>query len=151
MSLALFNPGDDREREAAFFRFTVRCDRETNRKIEQAARRAGLSSTAFVHAHFDRILGEKADAFDAGSFDPVAFARRHHVGVPVARLYCLLRSEAGPDGAIRSTVYQIADGLGVSTSLASQYRAALVDIGLLKRVRPDKRGAEAWRVLEEKP
>ncbi|MBN9078543.1 MAG: hypothetical protein J0H84_20235 [Rhizobiales bacterium] len=148
MSLALFNPGNDVERAPSYFRFTVRCDRLTNMKIEKAAKKAGLSPSAFVQAHFDRILGG-GEGFDAKGFDFMAFSKRHHVGIGAARLYCLLRQEAGPDGAVKRTIYQIADGLSCSVSLAGQYRRSLVDIGLLKKVRPDNRGPEAWRVLEE--
>jgi hypothetical protein len=149
MSLALFNPGNDVERPPSFYRFTVRCDRLANMKIEKAAKKAGMSPSAFVQAHFDTILAGERKGFDASGFDFMAFSKRHHVGIGAARLYCLLRSEAGADGAVKRTVYEIADRLSCSVSLAGQHRRDLIDIGLLKKVRPDKRGPEAWCVLEE--
>lgn len=149
MSLALFNPGNDCEREAAFFRFTVRCDRDLNTRIERAAKKAGVSPTTFVQRHFDRILERDRKTFDATNFDILGFSKRHHVGVGAARLYALLRSEADAQGSFKKSLLQIADHFQMSTSLAGQYRTALVEIGLVKRVRSDKNGPEAWRVLEE--
>lgn len=43
--------------DAAFYRYTVRCDRAFNAAIEKAAKKAGLSATSFVQRHFDTILG----------------------------------------------------------------------------------------------
>jgi predicted HicB family RNase H-like nuclease len=50
-----------KEPEPPFFRFAVRCDRDTNRAIEKAAKRAGMTANAFVQAHFARILDEPAE------------------------------------------------------------------------------------------
>lgn len=38
------------------YRFTVRCDRDTNAAIEKAAKAVGLSPTSFVQRHFDGIV-----------------------------------------------------------------------------------------------
>lgn len=50
-----------KEPEPPFFRFAVRCDRETNRAIEKIAKRAGMTANAFVQAYFDRILEEPGE------------------------------------------------------------------------------------------
>lgn len=50
-----------KEPEPTLFRYSVRCDRERNRAIERAAKRAGMTANQFVQQHFDRILDEPAE------------------------------------------------------------------------------------------
>lgn len=50
-----------KEPEPPFYRFAVRCDRDTNRAIEKAAKRAGMTANQFVQRHFETILEERAE------------------------------------------------------------------------------------------
>lgn len=45
-------------RPESVMRFSVRCDRGRAAAIERAAKKAGMSATAFVQAHFETILDE---------------------------------------------------------------------------------------------
>jgi hypothetical protein len=133
------------EFEERCFRFSVRCDRDANQRIEQAARKAGLSVTAFVQRHFETILDEPADP---SGFSPQAFARTNDISVQAARLWKALRSMAGPDGEITGAAREFGKAARISQGHASDHMAELVRVGLVTVLRrPVSARAGTYRVV----
>lgn len=89
---------EDRARDGSVYRYTVRCDRETFYRIEAEAKRAGKSGTGFVQAHFETIFGAAPASPSGEGFDAAAFAARHGLTLPAARVYGALVRLAGEDG-----------------------------------------------------
>lgn len=42
--------------DGSLYRFSVKCDRDTNRRIEREAAKRGMTPTTFVQRHFDQIF-----------------------------------------------------------------------------------------------
>jgi len=110
-SLALRDPN---ERTESFYRFSVKCDRLTNLKIEAAARKAGLSINSFVQRHFETILDAPLAA-DVGKalFHAPTFAKRHGVSIQAANLWFSLSSHAR-NGLVQRSLKDLATDVGVS-------------------------------------
>ncbi|TIX23879.1 hypothetical protein [Mesorhizobium sp.] len=87
---------DPEERADSFYRFSVKCDRLTNLKIEAAARKAGMTVNGFVQRHFETILAvPAAHTADAPArFDASSFAKRHGVTIQTANLWFSLSTHA---------------------------------------------------------
>lgn len=49
------------EPETLLYRFTVKCDRDRNRLVERRARACGISATAYVQRHFERLFQEDTE------------------------------------------------------------------------------------------
>ncbi|MER9056458.1 hypothetical protein [Mesorhizobium sp. M0910] len=143
------------ERADAVYRYSVRCDRATSARIETAARKAGISVTAFVQRHFESILdarpiATKLASFDATEFDAAAFSKRHHVTLLAARLWANLRVHAGDDGVVQRFQTLLADDIGCDHASTGRLIAALIETCLLETVRKGKMGAPAtYRVIGE--
>lgn len=143
------------ERADAFYRYSVRCDRATSAKIEAAARKAGVSVTAFVQRHFDGILDARPNApnlasFDAARFDAVAFSKRHHVSLMAAKLWCALRVHADENGNVQRFQTLLAQDIACDHASTGRLAKTLIDTGLLETVSKGKMGAPAtYRVIGE--
>ncbi|MER8540279.1 hypothetical protein NKH17_12570 [Mesorhizobium sp. M1334] len=141
------------ERADAVYRYSVRCDRATSTRIEAAARKAGISVTAFVQRHFETILDARPNAtklasFDAAGFDAVEFSKRHHVTLMAARLWGTLRVHAGDNGHVQRFQTQLAEDIGCDHASTGRLITALLEAGLLETVRRGKQGAPAaYRVI----
>lgn len=134
------------EFEERCFRFSVRCDRDFNQRIEKAARKAGLSVTTFVQRHFETILDEPAD--DAG-FSLQVFARKHGISEQAARLWKAMHSMAGPDGEITGAAREFGKAAKLSQGVTSEHMAELIGAGLVTTLRrPVSNRAGAYRVEE---
>ncbi|TIM16248.1 MAG: hypothetical protein E5Y67_03380 [Mesorhizobium sp.] len=143
------------ERADAVYRYSVRCDRATSTKIEAAARKAGISVTAFVQRHFESILDARPNApklatFDAAAFDAVAFSKCHHVSLMAAKLWCALRIHADENGKVQRFQTLLAEDIGCDHASTGRLAKTLIDAGLLETVRKGKMGAPAtYRVIGE--
>lgn len=122
---------DPEERADSFYRFSVKCDRETNLRIEDAARKAGMTVNGFVQRHFETILDEPAD--DTG-FSPDAFAREHGISGQAARMWNAMRRRADAVGVVSGSVREFASAAKVSAGHGSDYFAELADVGLIKTI-----------------
>jgi len=133
MSSLAMVAGPDLDRTPDLYRFTVRCDRAMNRRIEIAARKAGVSPTSFVQAHFERILDAAVPAAtDVSAIDPVAFARRNGITLLAARLWVALRARADESGRITVSRRTMAEWSGSApTDGAGSARRQLLKSGLL--------------------
>jgi hypothetical protein len=132
------------EFEERCFRFSVRCDRDMNQRLELAARKAGLSVTALVQRHFETILDDPADA---AGFSPQVFARGNDVSVQAARLWKAMSATAGPDGEITGAAREFCRTAKISQGAASDHLAELVRVGLVTVLRRPVSGhAGVYRV-----
>jgi len=126
------------------YRFSVRCDRDFNRRIEQAARADGLSVTAFVQRHFETILDEPPDS---SGFAPQSFARANGVSDQAARLWRAMRDAAAPDGEITGVPRAFCGAARISQGHASDYLAELTGAGLVSVIaRPWAGRAGTYRI-----
>jgi len=125
------------------YRFSVRCDRETNRRIAEAAAKAGLSPTSFVQRHFETIL----DGPEDGHFCPRRFARRHDVSEQAARLWQAMAAEAGADGEITAAARDFCRPAGIGQGIATECLAELIGVGLVRMLRRPASGrAGTYRI-----
>ena len=149
-SLALV-AGNDRDRTPDLYRFTVRCDRAMNRRIEIAARKAGVSPTSFVQQHFETILDAATPAKPALlAIDPIDFARRNGVTLLAARLWIALSARADVEGRVTVSRKTMAGWLGcASPEGGGSARKQLVKAGLLAEESLAGRDGTTYRVKGE--
>ncbi|RWO29607.1 MAG: hypothetical protein EOS10_22455 [Mesorhizobium sp.] len=153
--MGAFHRAENIDQAEALYRFSVRCDRAMNARIEAAARKAGISVTAFVQRHFDSILDARPNApklatFDAAAFDAVAFSKRHHVALMAAKLWCALRVHADESGKVQRFQTLLAEDIGCDHASTGRLAKTLIDAGLLETVRKGKMGVGAtYRVIGE--
>ena len=139
MSLALFEPSSVETPPVSVpYRYSVKCDRARNAKIEAAARAAGLSVTAFVQEHFDRILDRQepvATVYFQPPKDNRAFAERYSLSPRAVRLYGFLCKAANRAGIVALSAGDIAGGTGMCESNVGKAAAQLSEAGLITRRR----------------
>lgn len=120
------------------FRFAVKCDRAFNRRIEAAAKKAGLSPDQFVQAHFETIFDR--DAAEASSelrrafaaVDPVTFSRKRGITLMAARAFIWLAGRAGEAGLAKATLRELAAAAGSdSVTTGSRLRDELLNARLI--------------------
>lgn len=132
--------GGERQAVQSVFRFTVKCDRAFNRKIEAAAKKAGVSPGEFVQAHFEAIFdrgeaGEGTALRRAATVDPIAFSREHKITLMAARAWIFLASRARDNGLSPATIRELAGAAGSdSVATGSRLRDELVDAQLIEVV-----------------
>ncbi|TPN43228.1 hypothetical protein [Mesorhizobium sp. B1-1-7] len=133
-------------RPDAFYRFSVRCDRAMNARLEAAARAAAVSVTAFVQRHFETILDEPAD--DTG-FSPDVFAREHGISPMAARLWNAMRRASDSVGVVSGGVRDFAIAAKVSAGLGSDCLAELVSADLVRMIaRPGAGRGGTYRIAK---
>lgn len=137
---------DEVERADQFYRFSVKCDRTMNARVEAAARAAGVSVTTFVQRHFETILDEPAD--DTG-FSPDAFAREHGISAQAARMWSAMRKGADSVGVVSGGVREFAIAAKVSAGHGSDYLSELLLAGLVKMLaRPGAGRSGTYRIAK---
>ncbi|OBQ72369.1 hypothetical protein A8145_06040 [Mesorhizobium loti] len=105
---------DPEERADSFYRFSVKCDRLTNLKIEAAARKAGMSVNSFVQRHFETILEAAPVAATVPErFDAPAFAKRHGVTIQAANVWFSLSTHAR-NGLVQRSLKNLASDVGTT-------------------------------------
>ncbi|RWC47981.1 MAG: hypothetical protein EOS55_14045 [Mesorhizobium sp.] len=126
---------DPEERADSFYRFSVKCDRLTNLKIEAAARKAGMTVNGFVQRHFETILAvPAAHTADAPArFDASSFAKRHGVTIQTANLWFSLSTHAH-NGLVQRSLRDLAADLGVHR--ADHLIDRLIVAGMIEIVAP---------------
>ena len=138
------------------FPYRVACDRAFNRRIEAAAKKAGMTPGQFVQAHFETIF-DKADAGEGtakpalGNVDPVAFAARHGISVLSARAWLWLAGKADGDGLVTVSLKTLAEASGsASVATGTRWRRDLEHAGLLEVVACSKgRDGSTYRVVAQ--
>jgi len=120
---------DELGRVDQFYRFSVKCDRVTNARIEKAARAAGISPTTFVQRHFETILDEPADS---SGFSPDAFAREHNISPQAARVWQAMRRAADDVGVVSGGARDFAMAAKVAPGRGRDFLADLIKSGLVK-------------------
>lgn len=140
---------------AKWFRFTVKCDRAFNRRIEAAAKKAGLSPDQFVQAHFEAIFDRDADAEtqaararDLAGADPLSFSRKHGITLMAARAFLHLAAGADEHGLVKATLLALAGAAGTDNSSTGQrLRDELLAAGLIADVqRSAGNGGSTYRI-----
>lgn len=142
---------DESERVDQFYRFSVKCDRRRNTQIEAAARKEGLSVTAFVQRHFETILdGASTAKAPPPPFDARAFSERHGVSLSAATMWAAYRAKADDNGIVQVGARQMAAKAGLRLADPNRHVAALVQAGLLEMRKPAGGPAPpVYRVVEE--
>ncbi|MER9164372.1 hypothetical protein [Mesorhizobium sp. M0715] len=145
MTMASLARRDPEERADSFYRFSVKCDRLMNARLQAAARAAGVSTTTFVQRHFETILDEPAD--DTG-FCADVFGRAHRISPQAARMWNAMRRGADAAGIISGGLREFASAAKVSAGHGGDYLAELVEAELVRTiVRPGGRGGGTYRVV----
>lgn len=121
----------DTWREPQCWRFTVRCDRATNAAIERAARAEGISVSAFVQAHFDRILDAPAVKAAEPAFDALSFARRHALAPSAAALWGLMKAGCNGEGLFSASYSSLGRAMGMTPNAIQHQVSRLIAAGLV--------------------
>ena len=138
-----------------WFRFSVKCDRAFNRRIEAAAKKAGMTPGQYVQAHFETIL-DRADAEllaarvrDPAGGDPVSFSRKVGVTLMAARAFLHLAAAADEEGIARATLLGLAGAAGTdNTGTGQRLRDELIAAGLIEDVqRSAGNGGSTYRIV----
>lgn len=163
MSMAWVETGEPRE--DAFFRYTVRCDRATAKGIARAARKAGMSETAFVQAHFDAILKPKGEVPKVeqpqpaparalrdgpGALRPDDSLRAADLGVPLAavRLARVASAVADLAGVFENDTAKLSEATGIPRGNVTRTLLTLVHAGRMERLTTARPGEHArFRIL----
>jgi hypothetical protein len=145
MGAAIYSD-DELGRVDQFYRFSVKCDRVTNDRIEKAARAAGVSATTFVQRHFETILDEPTDG---SGFSPDAFAREHKISPQAARVWRAMLRAADNVGVVSGGVRDFAIAAKVATGRGGDHLAELARAGLVKTLaRAGANRPGTYRVLQ---
>ena len=144
-------PDINGERGDRLYRFSVKCDRAMNARIEGAARQAGLTTTAFVQKHFETILDRAAGGRPAlENFNARSFAERHGIPGMAARVWHWMATHADADSRAQGSTLTIAAAVGCDRSHVSISRDALVEAGLITlEDRGGGRVAPVYRMMWE--
>lgn len=139
---------------AKWFRFTVSCDRAFNRRIDAAAKKAGLTPGQFVQAHFEAIFDRDAEAQAARAHglagaDPLSFSRKHGITLMAARAFLHLAGRADEHGLAKATLLALAGAAGTDNSSTGQrLRDELIAAGLIADVqRSAGNGGSTYRIV----
>lgn len=122
---------DEVERADQFYRFSVKCDRAMNARLEAAARAAGVSVTTFVQRHFETILDEPADA---AGFSPDVFARKHGVSSQAARMWNVMRKGVDSVGDVTGALRDFATAAKIGAGQGGECLSELVMASLVRIV-----------------
>jgi hypothetical protein len=134
----------EQERADSYYRYSVNCDRTRNNLIAAAARKAGMSATSFVQAHFDAIFDGSPDE---RGFVAEAFARKHDISAQAARLWRAMRGKADEHGVVSGAAREFAAPAGISQGQATGYLAELIECSLITMVkRPGGRNPGIYRM-----
>lgn len=128
----------DEGRADHWYRFSVRCDRADNARLEAMARRSGVSVTTFVQRHFETLLSPPKIATEptvSADFDVADFARRHELTLPAARVYGALLAMAGADGTAVAKLEPLAQTANVGATSITKLVDRLEDLALIERLR----------------
>lgn len=139
-----------------WFRFSVKCDRAFNCRIEAAAKKAGLSPDQFVQAHFEALFdGDAADAAAQtrrvpSAIDPVSFSRKRGITLMAARAFVMLSGRAGDNGLATATIRDLAAAAGSdSVGTGKRLRDELLDARLIVVVtRSQGLAGSTYRICE---
>lgn len=130
--------------EGNFYRYTVKCNRAFNSRIEKAAKAAGVSATTFVQEHFNSILGSQLT--EASDLD----APKRRVKVSDAersRILKVLRAAADAGGCVTMSYGQTAKSSRVPSDKTRSCMADLVEDGVLVKL-PAKGQIAVHRFVE---
>lgn len=166
---------EERPRDSSdlLFRYTVKCDRDQNKRIEKLAKACGVSPTTYVQRHFESIFSESnagtrklsvpAEVDDDAFVLPVGLpaAKRREdseweqaerVSVAADRVMAILRKAADADGVVTMSQQEIGERAFCSPQAVRNYVANLVH---RKKIAVEQPGATkraaVYRVLESQP
>jgi hypothetical protein len=113
------------------YRFTVKCDRDTNREIERLAKACGVSASAYVQKHFETITGGQriqVPAKPAPSVTQPKPARIKKQG-PGERIMLALMGAKRADGTASIAQPALADAARTSKPTLVKYLDDLIRAG----------------------
>ncbi|RWB67582.1 hypothetical protein [Mesorhizobium sp.] len=150
---------------ALLYRFTVKCDRDTNREIEKLAKACNLSASAYVQKHFEMItaaelalsIPEKptAPSVDFNGVEPAVATRRtpsQAVRIkkrgPVERIMAALVDVRRADGLSSLAQPRLAQLAQTSIPTLLKYLDQMIEAGSVEIVREGQKGKPTlYRVL----
>jgi hypothetical protein len=159
------------------YRFTVKCDRDTNREIERLAKACNVSAQTYVQKHFETITGaamagvgaavaEEAPAavsrlpasippapkYDDAEFDrppPKPKMKRVRQSKAADRVLAALVKAKRPDGTVCVSQPKLADLAQSSVPTVLKYLDEMVAAGLVEIVTEGAKGRPTvYRVVE---
>lgn len=140
--------------DALVFRFTVKCDRDTNREIEKLAKACNVSPTTYVQRHFETIIGgserlQVPAKPAAPSATPPKPPRIKKPG-PGERIMAALVGAAGRDGMAHISQPALADAAQTSKPTLVKYLDRLIREGAVEITDNGHKGRPtAYRVLKQ--
>ncbi|RVC47613.1 hypothetical protein EN781_00310 [Mesorhizobium sp. M4A.F.Ca.ET.090.04.2.1] len=154
------------DESALLYRFTVKCDRDTNRAIEKLAKACNLSPTAYVQRHFESITGEElaGDAADPILAPPSGFVTASEPAIvtrltpsqavrikkrgPVERIMAALDDVRRADGLSSLAQPRLAQLAQTSIPTLLKYLDQMIEAGSVEIVREGQKGKPTlYRVL----
>jgi hypothetical protein len=145
------------------YRFTVKCDRDTNREIERLAKACNVSAQTYVQKHFEMITGDfqvpekpPAPSVSINRIEPVKRPPpppktiRVKKPTPRERILAALINARRPDGLICAAQPKIADMAQFSIPTLLKYLDEMVKDGSVEIVTEGAKGRPTvYRVLTE--
>ncbi|WP_054308937.1 hypothetical protein [Mesorhizobium sp. 1M-11] len=125
------------------YRYSVKCDRETNLAIERAARVAGISSNEFVQSHFEGILEVTLTVQPEPDNTAAELALARSVGITVTqlRVHTAMKAQASPRGTFSGGVTAIHQATNIPVPTIRVMLHKLIKIGLVRRLKSAVGGA----------
>ncbi|HEV2501458.1 MAG TPA: hypothetical protein VGV39_00185 [Mesorhizobium sp.] len=119
------------------FRYSVKCDRETNAAIERAARAAGISPTQFVQSHFESIFeaAQTVQPEPDSTAAELALARSCGITVTQLRIHTAMKKQASQRGTFAGGVAAVHAATNIPTQTIRVMQSQLVKKGLLRRLK----------------
>jgi hypothetical protein len=141
--------------ENLLYRFSVKCDRETNARIEKAAKKVGMTPTSFVQKHFEMILISGPTAVPPPETpQPVDnrldFDTAKSLGITVGplRLLRVMNKAKDGNGNLQISYRTLAEMAGVAPNSVDTFQKKLVRRGLIKQVQaPGHSRPAIWHVF----
>lgn len=127
------------------YRYSVKCDRETNLAIERAAYVAGISPNEFVQSHFEGILEVTITVQPEPDDTAAELALARSVGITVTqlRVHTAMKKQASSRGTFSGGVTAIHQATHIPVPTIRVMLHKLIKIGLVRRLKSAVGGAVA--------
>ncbi len=134
------------EERELIYRFTVRCNRAENARIERMAKAKGMTANALVQQHFGTLL-EKKPVESSPATPAVAVDIREDQSIPDAVMAWMVKN-MNPRGEVSVNAKMISDSLGIEPVKYYKTASRLTLSKQIKLIRKGGQGAlSVYQVL----